>query len=80
MYKLNLGCSERKIHGFINIDSREEVNPDVVGDVTDLDSIDIKNSSVDLIYASHIYKTKKGWGVATSCTRHGGCLRLLFKY
>jgi len=54
MPKLNLGCNDRKIHGFINIDSREEVGPDLVGDVTNLDTMRIDNSSVDLIYASHI--------------------------
>ena len=33
MIKLNLGCGDRKMHGFINIDAREEVLPDVVYNV-----------------------------------------------
>ena len=33
MVKLNLGCGNRKIHNFINVDARKEVNPDVVCDV-----------------------------------------------
>ena len=32
--KLNLGCGDRKMHGFINVDARDDVNPDVVADVT----------------------------------------------
>jgi len=31
---LNLGCGTRKIDGFVNVDNRPEVNPDVVHDVT----------------------------------------------
>lgn len=47
--KLNLGCGTRKIHGFINIDTREEVDPDIIGDITNLNYKD-----VDLIYACHV--------------------------
>ena len=50
--KLNLGCYHRKIHGFINIDIREEVSPDLVDDVFKLTRI--KDESVDLIYACHV--------------------------
>ena len=28
--KLNLGCYDRKIYGFVNVDVREDVEPDVV--------------------------------------------------
>jgi len=57
--KLHLGCYDRKIHGFINIDIREDVNPDVVDDVFKLEKFE--NNSVDLIYACHIleHATKK---------------------
>lgn len=51
MVKLNLGCGDRKIHGFINIDAREEVNPDAVVDVT---KIHDSYKNVDLIYACHV--------------------------
>ena len=52
--KLNLGCYDRKIDGFINVDIREDVEPDVPDDVFKLEKFE-KNSA-DLIYACH----KKG--------------------
>ena len=33
MKKLNLGCGDRKLHGFINVDARADVAPDAVCDV-----------------------------------------------
>tara|TARA_Y100000310_G_scaffold130885_2_gene130023 strand:+ start:11090 stop:11644 length:555 start_codon:yes stop_codon:yes gene_type:complete len=51
MVKLNLGCGDRKLHGFTNIDARADVNPDVVCDVTKIHTT-FKN--VDLIYACHV--------------------------
>ena len=53
MIKLNLGCGDKKIHGFVNIDGRIDCNPDVVGDITNLQSIGYDNN-VDLIYACHV--------------------------
>jgi len=50
--KLHLGCFQKKIHGFINIDIREDVQPDVIDDVFKLDKF--KNDSVDLIYVCHV--------------------------
>jgi predicted SAM-dependent methyltransferase len=50
--KLNLGCYDRKIHGFVNVDIREDVEPDVVDNVFKLEKF--KESSVDLIYACHV--------------------------
>ncbi len=49
--KLNVGCGNRKMHGFINIDAREDVLPDRVVDVSCLHE-EFKN--VDLIYACHV--------------------------
>lgn len=49
--KLNLGCYNKKMYGFINIDSRPEVNPDLVDDVFKLEQFE--NNSVDLIYICH---------------------------
>ena len=49
--KLNLGCGTKKLPGFINIDIRKEVEPDVVADITALTHI--HNESVDLIYCCH---------------------------
>ena len=50
--KLHLGCFDRKIHGFINIDIRKDVCPDIVDDVFKLTSFE--DGSVDLIYACHV--------------------------
>jgi predicted SAM-dependent methyltransferase len=50
--KLHLGCYQKKIHGFINVDIRDDVNPDLVDDVFKLNKIE--NDSVDLIYACHV--------------------------
>lgn len=50
--KLHLGCFKKKIHGFINVDIRGDVEPDVVDDVSKLERF--KPDSVDLIYTSHV--------------------------
>jgi len=50
--KLHLGCYDRKIGGFINVDIRPEVNPDLVDNVFKLEKIE--NNSVDLIYVCHV--------------------------
>jgi predicted SAM-dependent methyltransferase len=50
--KLHLGCYQKKIHGFINIDVREDVQPDVVDDVFTLKTQ--KENSAELIYACHV--------------------------
>jgi predicted SAM-dependent methyltransferase len=52
MKKLHLGCYQKKIHGFINVDIRDDVNPDVVDDVFKLNKFE--NNSSDLIYACHV--------------------------
>ncbi len=50
--KLHLGCFNKKIHGFVNVDIREDgVNPDVVDDIFKLEKF--QNESVDLIYCCH---------------------------
>ena len=50
--KLHLGCSEKKIYDFLNIDIREEVKPDIVDDIFKLEKFG--KESVDLIYACHV--------------------------
>lgn len=52
--KLNLGCGNRKIEGFVNIDSRKIVNPDVVYDLEEGLPKNFKDNSVSYIYASNI--------------------------
>ena len=49
--KLNIGCGDRKMHGFINIDAREDMKPDVVADVTQIHE---HYKDVSLIYACHV--------------------------
>lgn len=49
--KLNLGCGYRKMHGFINVDVREDLQPDVVANVTKIHEV---YKDVDLIYACHV--------------------------
>lgn len=63
MKKLNLGCGTRKMPGFINVDTRVDLDnpdlrcvciPDVVDDVAKLH--EFGNNSVDLIYACHLFE------------------------
>lgn len=55
--KLHLGCFYQKIHGFTNVDIREDINPDLVDDVFKLKNI--KQGSVDLIYTCHVLEHAK---------------------
>lgn len=48
--KLHLGCGDKILKDFINIDIRESEGVDMVLDITKLDTIE--NNSVDLIYCS----------------------------
>jgi len=50
--KLNLGCYDKKLPGFVNVDIREEVDPDIVDDAFKLETFEPE--SVDLIYCSHM--------------------------
>ena len=50
--KLHLGCGTKKIKGYVNVDIREEVQPDLVDDISILSSVD--NDSVSLIYVCHV--------------------------
>src|ERR1700690_4296593 len=52
MKKLNLGCGEKSIKGFINIDVR---HLDGVNEVDDIKTLSkYEKNSVDLIYACHV--------------------------
>jgi len=50
--KLHLGCGNKHIDGFINIDARKLPKVDIVDDVKNLSKF--SENSVDLIYACHI--------------------------
>ncbi|MHB8871221.1 MAG: class I SAM-dependent methyltransferase [Candidatus Doudnabacteria bacterium] len=43
--KINLGCGYRKIEGFINIDNREECDPDILFDISK--GLTFEDNSVD---------------------------------
>jgi len=49
--KLHLGCFDKHIEGFVNVDIREDVMPDVVDDIFTLATFE--EDSADLIYSSH---------------------------
>ncbi len=53
MTKLHLGCGNRKIYGFINVDIRNDVNPDLCADITQMSSF-YKKDAIDVIYACHV--------------------------
>lgn len=50
--KLNLGCGNKKFDGYLNVDIREEVHPDLVCDVSRMGGI--KDNSVDEILADDV--------------------------
>jgi len=53
--KINLGCYDKKFpKPYINVDIREDVNPDIVDDGFKLDKFN--DSSVDLIYCCHMFE------------------------
>ena len=51
--KLHLGCGTRKIPGFINVDCRSEVEPDIRADFFHLDRERFQPGTASLIYCSH---------------------------
>lgn len=50
--KLHLGCGDKILEGFTNIDIRNNKGIDIIDDISKLTKI--KNNSVSLIYASHV--------------------------
>lgn len=52
LVRLNLGCDRVQMSGFLGVDSRPEVDPDIVADVRDLSMFE--DDSVEEVYASHV--------------------------
>lgn len=50
--RLYLGCNDKYIDGFVNIDILENSKADIISDVTKLNEFD--NNTIDLIYSSHM--------------------------
>lgn len=80
MLKLNLGCFDKKLPGFTNIDIRPECNPDVIDNAFTLETI--KDDSVDLIYCCHMLEhlsyeeSQQALKVWYKKLKKGGILRL----
>lgn len=78
--KLHLGCGNKHIKDFINIDIIDSPGVDIVDDVSKLNRIE--KGSVDLIYACHIlehFKRKEYFSILerwTQLLKPGGKLRL----
>ena len=55
MVKLNIGCGEKKLPGFINIDIEKKYKPELCFNISDISEYSrFTNDSVELIRASHI--------------------------
>lgn len=78
--KLHLGCGEKRIEGYKNIDIRYLPGVDIVDNIKSLKSF--KEQSVDIIYASHVLEHFGRWEYMSVLKRWfelikpGGILRL----
>ena len=72
--KLHLGCGERRIEGYLNIDSRLTDAVDIVDDVRFLKRF--KEESADIIYVCHVlehFSLKKWRHTILNLERLGNC-------
>ena len=78
--KLHLGCGDKILEGFTNVDIRKKDGVDLVDDISSISGI--KNGSVELIYACHVlehfgrYEYKKVLKRWYDVLETGGTLRL----
>jgi predicted SAM-dependent methyltransferase len=78
--KLNLGCFDKKLPGFTNVDIRPDCNPDIVDNAFTLETIE--DNSVGLIYCCHMLEhlsyeeSKQALRVWYKKLKPGGWLRL----
>lgn len=52
IFRLNIGCGEHKLDGFINVDIEKKVKPDLLHDISK-GPLPIKDASVELIHCVH---------------------------
>ena len=57
--KLNIGSGPQKLSGYVNVDIRKELNPDVVCDIKYLEPFE--DNSVDEIKAHHVLEHFQQW-------------------
>ena len=80
MTRLNLGCGNKKYKDFINIDIREDVQPDMCMNITCLDKF--KDKTVDFILAHDIlehFSHREIWAVLKEwirCLKIGGQIEI----
>ena len=80
MTKLHLGCGNKKLNGFTNIDCRHLPGVDEIQNVELLRSY--KNNSIDLIYSAHVLEHFSRWRYIHVLSRWfeilkpNGCLRI----
>ncbi len=77
MTKLHIGCGPIKLDGYVNIDIEPSHEPDIVGDILEMDFKD-----VDVIYSCHCIEhlsledAQKAFGLFYKWLKIGGILRL----
>lgn len=80
MKKLHLGCGDKILDGFINVDIRPETGCQIIDDISTLK--EFEDGDVDLIYACHVlehfgrYEYKKVLTRWYNLLKDGGTLRL----
>lgn len=78
--KLHLGCNNKKIYGFTNVDLNQEVQPDIVEDIIKLPSFYSNSASVILVVhvAEHLSReqSKEAFKRWYEILKPGGVLRI----